>query len=72
MVEPPEFLDLGCISAERIGFRESIEVSPQFHSLSLKMVLRRGNVSLYLYYTSHDYEKCSYNYLRSYLLDLIN
>jgi hypothetical protein len=71
-VEPPEFLDPGCISAERIGFRESMEVSPHFHSPSLKMVLRRGNVSLYLHYTSRDCEKYSHNCLRSHPLDLIN
>jgi hypothetical protein len=29
-VEPPKFLDPGCISAERIGFRESMEVGSQF------------------------------------------
>jgi hypothetical protein len=71
-VEPPEFLDPGCISAERIGFGESMEVSPQFHSLPLKTVLRRGNVSLCLCYTSRDCEKCSHNCLRSHPLDSID
>jgi hypothetical protein len=72
MVKSSEFLNLGCVSVERIGVWKCVEVYPYFHSLPLKIVLCSGNVSLYLRYTGCNGKKYSNNYLCSYPLDSVN
>jgi hypothetical protein len=60
------------ISAERIGFRESVYVRLYLHGPSLESVSCGGNMSFRLRYAGRDGEECPHNSLCSNSLDSIN